>query len=222
MKSKNFLLFCIAVLSFSGVAQSQVFVSPRYRYYRVRPQRPLRQPHPIIPHFDPVVELSLGYGFPNIDKNYLPDYYQAYYNNSSMAGPFTGSINYRFSRFSSVGILVTHGTVQAPYYLFGSGTASPDFTVKLNNWAFMLNMVNYLSGSKNVSPYTRVAIGVNSWQQDFTDALGNKLSMQQIHLPDFAYQLGLGVNFKLSKNTGLFIEGGYGKYIVEGGLTFKL
>ena len=167
------------------------------------------------------MELSLGYGFPNLDKNFLPYYYQAYYTYASMNGPFTGVLNYRFSRSTAIGIMVTHGNVRAPYYSFGSGSPVPDFNVKLDNWAFMLNMVNYLPGSKTVNPYTRLAMGINSWQQNYSDAAGNKLYMQPVYLADFAYQASLGAIFKMSKNAGFFIEAGYGKYIIEGGLNFK-
>jgi len=222
MTSKYLISLSIAVLLFATVAQSQVYYSPGVQYYRVRPPRLVKRPQrPQVPTFEPSVELSLGYGFPNLDKNFLPYYYQAYYNNASMAGPFTGVLNYRFSRSTAIGIMVTHGNVQAPYYSFGSGSPLPDFNVKLDNWAFMLNMVNYLPGSTTVNPYTRLAMGINNWQQNYTDAAGNKLYMQPVYLPDFAYQASLGAVFKMSKNAGFFIEAGYGKYIIEGGLNFK-
>ena len=224
MKRKYLFPLSIIALLFSNVAQAQVFISPYIgmpRYYGPRPPRRYR-PQEQLPHFDPVVELSVGYGFPNLDKTYLPDYYEAYRNNTSQVGPFAGSLNYRFSQRTSIGLLVTHGTVSAPYYAVGSSSALPVFNTKLDNWAFMLNLVNYLPGSKTVSPYTRIAIGINSWQQNYTDSSGNKLSMPPVNLPDLAYQVSLGAKFKLSKSTGFFVEAGYGKYIVEGGLTFKL
>jgi hypothetical protein len=222
MIGKYLVAVSVVVLLFSIDVQSQVYVSPGVQYYRVRPPRAAkpRQRQPVAP-FTPAVELSLGYGFPNLDRNYLPYYYEAYYTNASMTGPFTGVLNYRFSRSTAIGIMVTHGNVQAPYYSFGSGSPVPDFKVKLDNWAFMLNMVNYLPASKTVSPYTRLAMGINSWQQNYTDAAGNKLYMQPVYLPDFAYQASIGAIFKMSKNTGFFIEAGYGKYIMEGGLSFK-
>jgi hypothetical protein len=223
MTSKHLLSLSIAVLLFSTAAESQVYISPGVQYYRVRPPRPVKRlQRPPVQPFEPAVELSLGYGFPNLDKNFLPYYYQAYYNYSSMTGPFTGVLNYRFSRSTAIGIMVTHGNVKSPYYSFGSGSPVPDFNVQLDNWAFMFNMVNYLPGSKTVSPYTRLAMGINSWQQYYTDALGNKIYMQPVYLPDFTYQASIGAIFKMSKNLGFFVEAGYGKYIIEGGLSFKL
>ena len=223
MRSKFLISLCIVTVVFCIDAQSQVYISPGVPYYRVRPPRPMKTQHQqALQHFDPVVELNFGYGFPNLDQYYLPIYYQAYHYNTSMLGPFMGTINYRFSRSTSIGFMVTHGDVKAPYYSYGSSFAMPVFNVKLDNWSYMLNMVNYLPASKTISPYTRLAIGVNNWQQNFTDAAGNKIFMQPVYLPELAYQVGVGANFALSKNAGFFIEAGYGKYILEGGLSFKL
>ena len=223
MQSKYLLPFCVMAILFSTAAQSQVYIYPNQpRYYRPHQQRAYRQPQQQATDFKPSVELSLGYGFPNLDKNSLPEYNAAYRTNTEQLGPFAGSLNYKFSPKTSIGILVTHGSVNAPYYVNNSTSAMPAFNAKLNNWAYMLNLINYLPGSKAVSPYTRVAIGVNSWQQNYTDASGNKLAMQPANLPGLAYQLSLGAKFHLSKNTSFFVEAGYGKYIVEGGLAFKL
>ncbi len=223
MKSKYLLPLCVMAILFSTAAQGQVYIYPNQpRYYRPRQQRIYRQPQQQATDFKPSVELLLGYGFPNLDKGSMPEFNEAYRTNAMQLGPFAGSLNYKFSPKTSLGILVTHGTVNAPYYLNNSTLAMPAFNVKLDNWAFMLNLVNYLPGNKLISPYTRVAIGVNSWQQNYTDASGNKLAMQPANLPDFAYQLSLGAKFHLSKNTAFFVEAGYGKYIVEGGLAFKL
>ena len=38
----------------------------------------------------------------------------------------------------------------------------------------------------------------------------------------FAYQISVGARFDVASQTGLFIEAGYGKYILAGGLSFKL
>jgi len=225
MKSKYLLPFCIiAFLLKTNIAKSQVYMYPGPpRYYQPRPRpRPYRQPRLLLAHYDPVVELSVGYGFPNLDKTSMPEYYETYHNTPSQVGPFAGSLNYRFSHSTSIGLLVTHGTVNAPYYATNTNSATPAFNTRLDNWAFMLNLVNYLPGNNVVSPYIRLAIGVNSWQQDYTDAYGNKISMEPTNLPDLAYQVSLGAKFKLTKNSAFFVEAGYGKYIVEGGLTFKL
>ena len=222
---KNGFLFCfvIVALLFSSTVKSQVFIGPGYYAprYHTRPYRSMRQQTPVT-HFNPYVELSGGYAFPNLDKTLLPDYNGEYHNTATQTGPFAGALNYRFSQRASIGLLVTHGMVQAPYYNANGASPQPDFNVKLNNWAFMVNLVNYLPGNTIISPYTRVALGVNSWQQNATDGNGNKLPMQNIPLPDLAYQLSLGAKFKLSKNTGFFMEAGYGKYILQAGLTVKL
>jgi hypothetical protein len=183
---------------------------------RMRP-RPDRQQLQL-PTFEPSLNISLGYGFPNVDKNELVDFYGLYRGSSSQTGPLTGTIDYQFSRFMSIGIMATHGTVSVPYYNYGNNAAA--FTGNLDNWSVMLDFVRYMPSSKVVSPYIRTAIGVNIWKQDYKDASGNKAAT--VNDPSaLAYQGSIGVKFNVSKSAGLFVEAGYGKYILNGGLAFK-
>jgi opacity protein-like surface antigen len=161
----------------------------------------------------------VGYGFPNLDKNELPEFYEAYKGTASQNGPITGAIDYQFSRRASIGVLATHGEVKVPYYDYNN-SAIRAMTGSLDNWSFMLNMMHYLSAGKTVTPYIRTAIGINAWKQEFKDASGNKIN-EPVFASDFAYQAGLGAKFALSKNASLFAEAGYGKYIVQGGISLK-
>ncbi len=210
------LAFFFAALLCTTFAEAQYFMRP-HMGRRPYPRREYRSD--LLP-FQPSVNLSFGYGFPNLDKDYLPEYYHAYMGHPSQKGPVSGAIDYQFSRTMSVGLLVTHGTVSAPYY---NNSGSAAFTGKLDNWSFMLNLVRYMPvNSRVVSPYIRTAIGLNSWTQQYTDATGAKVNGASVtDLPDLAYQAGIGAKFNLSKNAGLFVEAGYGKYIVHGGLAFK-
>jgi len=84
----------------------------------------------------------------------------------------------------------------------------------------MLDLVHYMPINyydDRVVPYLRLAAGVNIWSEDST----TNSQFAGYSLPDFAYQLSIGAKFKLSPNAGVFIEAGYGKYILEGGLAFK-
>jgi opacity protein-like surface antigen len=167
--------------------------------------------------FKPTVQLSAGYGFPNLDKEQLADFRYYYKGDYAQTGPITGAIDYRFSRMMSIGLLVSHGKTSVPYY-DGNNTRVLDGS--LENWAFMLNLVRYmpLKDSK-VTPYLRTAIGVNTWKQVYIDAAGNKLNY--IEKPsELAYQAGIGAQFSLSDNARIFLEAGYGKYILHGGLSF--
>lgn len=218
MKKIIFPLLIISCFS-TAVVDAQIMVRPGmgYRRYQRSPRR--NNPHrQTMNKFEPTVNLSIGYGFPNVDKDQLVTFQNYYKGNYSQTGPITGSIDYRFSPGMSIGVLVTHGKVDVPYYDY---TGAKALTGSLDNWAFMLNVVRYIPlPTTKVSPYLRTAIGVNSWKQDYTDISGAKLN--QIEKPsDLAYQVGIGAIFNLSKNAGLFVEAGYGKYILHGGLTFK-
>ncbi len=226
MKRNIVLAFAIMLLAGSAVDAQRVIIGmggglgyPGYpRYARPYPRRRAPQNSQNLPKFEPQVILSFGYGFPNLDKNYLLGFRNYYQGNISQMGPITASLDYRFSRTMSIGALVTHGTVNAPYYDYSTGSKS--FTGDISNWAVMANLVNYIPVSAKVTPYLRVALGINSWKQNYSDGSGNKVIYPDA-LPDLAYQAGLGVKFDLSKNAGLFAEAGYGKYILHGGISFK-
>jgi hypothetical protein len=220
--SSAFIVLAVITLPTASKAQVGIMIGPRIGYGYGYPRRYPRNRNADQPKYKPTLNFSIGYGFPNLDKYQLPgNSYNYYQGNVSQTGPITGAIDYRFSRTASIGLLVTHGKVSVPYYNYGSSSA-PSYSGSLNNWSFLLNYITYMpvAGDK-ISPYFRTAIGINTWNQDFTDNTGSKINMPNT-LPDLAYQLGLGIKFKLSENAGLFVEGGYGKYILHGGLSFKL
>lgn len=180
-----------------------------------------RQKAPPKPPFTPTLNISIGYGFPNLDKNHLVDFYSFYKGSASQAGPITGAIDYQFSPNVSLGLLGTYGKVSAPYYNFTSSSNVPDFTGKLENWSVMLNMMTYFpTYTRKVEPYMRIALGVNNWKQNYVDETGAKV-YDSDNPSEFAYQASLGARFNISKNASVYIEGGYGKYILNGGLTLK-
>jgi len=219
VKYKALLPLVLGMLLLTVAADAQVRFGTRMggRFGGRRPHaRNIRQ----LPPFTPSLQVSVGYGFPALDKTYLPDYYNAYQGHTSQTGPVNVSVDYQFSRMMSAGVLVTHNKVSAPYYNYNNN-GSPDFTAKLNNWGIMLNLVRYIPAGKTVAPYLRTAIGINSWQQDYTDANGKPINMPGVSLPDFAYQAGIGAKFYLTPHAGLFAEVGYGKYIAQAGLAFK-
>jgi hypothetical protein len=221
------VLIAFMFLSFAAEAQVGIMIGPRMGYgdgYYPRhyPRRQNRQKDQNLPKFQPTLNISIGYGFPNLDKYQLPAFYNYYLGNVSQTGPVTGAVDYQFSRSASIGVMVTHGTVNAPYYNYNTSGSTPDFNGSLENWSIMLNYVNYMpvAGDK-VSPYFRTAIGVNMWNLNYTDNAGNHVSMPGNNPSDLAYQVGLGVIFHLTPKAGLFVEGGYGKYILHSGLSFK-
>ncbi len=213
MKKTAIFLFLISLFFFE-TTHAQFRMRPRYH----RPPRNAYQQ----PYYKPALNLAFGYGYPNLDKVYLLDFYQ--YNRGSVTqkGPVFGSLDYRFNRNTSIGAMVSYGKVEAPYHAYNSTTAMPDFTGYLTNWSAMLNLVRYMPGSASVSPYLRTAVGVNIWNQNYLDKNGSKVLAAVPDAPALAYQASLGVKFHFSQHAGAFVEAGYGKYIVSAGLTFKL
>ncbi|HYM93044.1 MAG TPA: hypothetical protein VET23_02820 [Chitinophagaceae bacterium] len=118
----------------------------------------------------------------------------------------------------SVGAVISYGKVSTSYFSYN--TSSLAFTGTLDSWSFMLNFMRYIPANGKITPYLRTAIGVNTWNPNYLYPNGNKF----INANDptaLAYQTGIGVKFNLLKSTGMFIEAGYGKYILSGGLSFK-
>lgn len=219
MNKKLLLPALIIFLLLSTIADAQVIMRRRPPgRMSPRQQERIRER---LPKFEPTVNLTIGYGVPNLDKEFLPEYYDLYHTSATQKGPFTASLDYQFSRRMSIGLMVTHGTVSTPYYDYYNPSDEPVFLAKYENWSLLLNLVRYIPAGKKVSPYLKTAIGINLWEQQYTDADHNDLAVGEVSLPDLAYQAAIGVRFNLSAKAGLFVEAGYGKYVAQGGLAFK-
>jgi hypothetical protein len=214
MKKISLLFFVTGIFIFQS-AQAQFRMRPRYR--RRVPEN-IQQPY-----FKPELNLSIGYGYPNLDKNALLDFYQAYRGSGTQQGPVFGALDYRINRGTGIGLMFSYGKVDAPYYNYNStATAPPAFTGHLENKSVLLNLMRYMPVSTAVTPYVRTAFGINIWSQSYVDATGNKVITALPDPPAFAYQAGIGAKFNFGKHAGAFVEAGYGKYIVSAGLSFKL
>jgi len=214
MKKSVVLLLGCLLLYASSEAQYRVRRNVRHRSSSSRRFERL-------PEFKPSLNLNFGYGFPNLDKNELLGFYDFYRGSVNQTDPVFGSVDYQFRRTSSIGLMISYGKVSAPYYdVFSSSSEPPAFTGQLKNWAIMLNFVKYAPLNGKINPYIRTAIGVNMWDQAYLDDEGNKAVVADDPTA-LAYQASLGVKFKLSKQSGLFLEAGYGKYILSGGLSLK-
>ncbi len=133
-------------------------------------------------------------------------------------GPYIGSLDYQFNRSTAIGVTVNYGKITLPYYYANDITTA--VTGKLENTAVMLNLTRYMPGSKVVAPYFKTAIGINFPHSSYTTATG-AAAIIPADENTLAYQASLGVKFNMSQRAGLYVEAGYGKYIVAGGLALK-
>ncbi len=173
------------------------------------------------PKFTPIVNFSVGYGYPSLDKDQLASFYQYYRGPVSDQGAITGALDVQYDRTGSIGLLVSHDFLRAGYYDNADLSSPAAVNGTLENWSVMLNLVRYMPVSEHFSTYLRTAIGLNFWDERYKDPNGNKLPIST-NPTQLAYQVGLGAKVYVSKNTGFFVEAGYGKYILHGGLTFRL
>ncbi len=227
---KLITLFSILLIFASVSAEAQIYgggviIERGYRrpprpYHRYQHQRQQQA-------FHPTVNLSIGYGYPNLDKNFFPDQFNGNVNvfrgNSfTQTGPLTGALDFQFSRFNSIGIMGTYGKTSVQYFDYSTNTNDPLFTGKIKSWSALFNIMSYIpTYEKTVSPYIRTAIGISSRDEDYAYPDGSKAAEGGKDITDLAYQVSLGARFNFSPNAGFFIEAGYGRYIVNGGLTFR-
>jgi len=196
-------------------------------YRRPPPRRPYpRQQRQRQQPYHSTVNFSLGYSYPNLDKNYFPDQFNGAVNvyrgnNFTQTGPITAALDFQFSRYNSIGIMGTYGKASVPYYDFSSNGNIPAFNGDLKSYSVLFNMMTYFPSYQTVSPYIRTAIGINSRNENYTYPDGSKAIIGGDNITDLAYQVSLGTRFNFSPNAGFYIEAGYGRYIVNGGLTFR-
>ncbi len=187
------------------------------RYGRARGYR--QQQFREMENFKPSLDVSIGYGFPNLDKYLLNDFYGYNTGSATQTGPIIASLDYHFAPRMAIGVMVNYGKVSRPYYDYNTGVQ--DFTGSLTNTAVLLNFTRYMGGaSQKVVPYTRTAIGFNTGEAKYLNADGSKAANTDDGTT-LAYQVGLGVQVNATKNGGFFVEAGYGKYIVAGGVKLK-
>ena len=208
----------VIMLLFSVLIADKSFAQYGRRYYPRYRRYPERNADP---YFKPSVYISIGYGFPNLDKNELLHFYNFYRGTTDQTGPIHAAIDYQFNRSTSVGVMVAYAKASAPYFDYNNpSTSAPSFNGKLEDWSILFNMMRYIPAGRVVSPYIRTAIGVSLWDEAYRDSTGAKVvNPEQPNM--LAYQVSLGTKINFSNQSGLFIEAGYGKYIVSGGLTFK-
>lgn len=226
----SLLAFSSDAQVFGGVVIHGGYGPPPYRrpyayrrpyYPPPRPQRPRRPQQRQRTNFTPTVNLSIGYGFPNLDKNYFPEFIDAYKGTATQSGPVTAAFDYQFSPVTSIGVMGTYGKTSMPYYDVSSIDHDPTFKGNIENWSVMFNMMTFIpSRQKSVSPYLRTAIGVNNWTQSYTYPDGSQAAVAD-DPTQLAYQISLGARLNLSPKAGFYVEGGYGKYILNGGLTLR-
>jgi opacity protein-like surface antigen len=169
-------------------------------------------------NFTPSLDVSVGYGFPNLDKYLLSDFYNYYTGNTTQTGPITATVDYHFTPRMAIGLMVNYSKVSRSYYNYN--TEEQSFTGSLNNTAVLLSFTRYLGMSQKIQPYTRTAIGINTGTANYVSNDGSKVNGGDDGT-SLAYQVGLGAKFNITQHGGFFVEAGYGKYILSAGLTMK-
>src|SRR5689334_64405 len=106
---------CIALVVLGIFVHTVSHAQNRMRPMRRGPyhQRTIRTN---LPPFKPSASISIGYGFPNLDKDQFVQFYNYYPGNASPTGQIHGSLDYQFNRNASIGVMASHGKISMPYY----------------------------------------------------------------------------------------------------------
>ena len=222
MKKRYALLFILGSLFITNT-YAQVIIGGRIgggigrgygriRYSKGGGRRPQNNYKPKESAFKPEVNVSVGFGFPNVDGYQFSNQFDLYKGNFTQTGPITGAIDYRYNRNNSIGVMATYGKVSVPY---SDALNNYQGKVDLENWSVMLNFMQYSTLTNSATLYFHEALGANI---NNTSYHGN---VPLTNPSGFAYQLGIGAKFKITDNASFFAEAGYGKYIIHGGLSFS-
>lgn len=160
------------------------------------------------------VSLSLGAGFPNLDTRYLPAFDGMSMSGATGSAVVSGSLTCRVTRRLEAGVTTTYGSVSASYSEPGSvGSAGfPGFSGKLEGWTIMATLQRTFPMGRRVSAYIKTALGAHLWTQSYTEP------GVSADLPVLAKQVCGGVRLRCLRRAGLFVEAGYGEYVVLGGI----
>jgi hypothetical protein len=95
---KQITLVSILLIFIAGAAEAQYYggggVYMQRGYRRPPPPQQRRNPHrQKKPSFKPTVNFSMGYGFPNLDKDYLAEFSGLYKGTPVQTGPVTAALD---------------------------------------------------------------------------------------------------------------------------------
>lgn len=219
MNRKNISLFFITAFLITTTTNAQIIVRTRSGITVLKQVR--QNKHRKDEKFKLHFHVSTGYGIPNVDQSYLPEYYSFSRSRIYEKGPFTGSLDLQLNKKTSVGLLVTSGSVSAAYHNYNPNSPLQEFTGRFDNYSVMFSLNRYLTVNSKIIPYTRIAMGVNLWKQSYIDSDGANADVSQVDLPELAFQASVGVKLKIVRAIALFVDAGYGKYILNAGFSFS-
>ncbi|HTJ10472.1 MAG TPA: hypothetical protein VL547_00525 [Dinghuibacter sp.] len=157
------------------------------------------------------VSFSVGAGLPNLDTRYLPAFDGMSMGGVTRSAVVTGSLMCRVTRRLEAGVTTTYGSVSASYSEPGSVGFS-GFSGKLEDWTIMATLQRTFPMGRRVSAYIKTALGAHLWTQSYTEPGASA------DLPVLAKQVCGGVRLRCLRRAGLFVEAGYGEYVVLGGI----
>jgi opacity protein-like surface antigen len=173
---------------------------------------------------------TLGYGFPNLGKSILSagDYYEdeKIFGVGPMHARFEYGLTDRFGIGVSINFATFGHTWNETYDVYNSTTGlytstTYEYEEKVTSLAFLIRFNRHFEVSDKVDIFSGFGLGYNSWKATYSSNNPNDTN-ESISFPiPIGMEATLGVRFYFTDNIGAYIEAGWAKSIIQGGIAFK-
>ena len=169
--------------------------------------------------------ITVGYGFPNVGKSVLKTYesYAGY--KVSGFGPLSVKGEYALSDKIGFGLSVNYVSFAATWIEDGTDAAGNTipytYTFSRSSVSVLGRMNIHFATSEKLDPYWGVGAGYRTGSYKFTS--NDPFYTGNITFPTipFGFETTIGLRYYFSDNIGAYVEMGYAKALIQGGLALK-
>lgn len=175
--------------------------------------------------------LSVGIGGPNLVKKLFELSATDGFSEEADAkvtgvGPY--HVKYEYGVSKHIGIGLSAGFVTVGYdrafqgYDYVNNVSVPaKETFSLTNFVFVPRINFHMGSNKYVDPYFGLGAGYQLYNLKYTNTDPSGLSTFAFPASGLAMEVVFGTRIMFSQNLGIYIETGYAKSLMQGGLTLK-
>ncbi|MEO5643543.1 MAG: hypothetical protein ABIQ40_12760 [Bacteroidia bacterium] len=170
--------------------------------------------------------ISIGYGFPNLGKSIFNTYNT--YNDFKVSGFGPMHVKYEYGVSDKIGIGVSVNIVtfkvawtEAPYS-YSDSTVAYEHRIKSSAYSALARLNIHFATQEKIDPYWGIGIGYSGRKYTYSSDDPNYTSGIALTNPiPIGFESTLGCRFFFTENIGAYIEVGFSKSIVQGGLVAK-
>jgi opacity protein-like surface antigen len=169
--------------------------------------------------------ISIGYGFPNIGKAIFNVY--DIYTDFKVTGFGPMHVKYEYGVSDKIGMGVSVNIVSSKVSWIESGYGSNDslsyeHRIKSNAYSILARMNIHFATQAKIDPYWGFGLGYSGRKYTYSSDDPNDLQVIALkNLIPIGFESTVGCRFYFTDNIGAYIEAGFSKSIVQGGLVAK-